>query len=374
MQPPGPRLAQGTSEPAALDQLEEAEKHMQQAEKEYDAALEVCEEAIKRHPDLEPRARLLMSRIYREKGRWHDAAVEAKKVVKKFPDSREAVDALKLIYRAHISAGHPQGTEAWILPLIEYDLIPARRGPEALERLCNIYSDMNGLEKVLATATRLIETYPDSPEVKRAVSYIRSVYQRRGGTEAGLLRLREIIGRHSGTYLASCAQYEIGRVYVEKKDRPEAIKEHQNFMREYPDSPLYPIVQREIGELYFHEGNFGSAIAEFSKALKLYPEDPKYRARVLRALAVSYVKNGEYDEAIEQYQAILQMEHRFVGSYAAASQHAIGNIYYFYQRDYEEASKAYQKIVDDYPNSSWVPLAQKKIDIVRQRIEKAQKK
>jgi len=398
-----PCLGQASSGP---DLLKQAKTRVEQAAKEYDAALDLCRKVIESRPELEAQAKLLMGEIYLKKGRWQDAANEANRLVKKFPKSEEALRAMKLIYKAHITAGHPKGAENWLLPLVEGVLIPAGRGAEVLERLANIYLGMREYDKTLAAAHKLMNEYPDSPEVVKAVSYIRAVYQLRNGGDAALARMREFIAVHPGSYLASCAQYQIGGYYLGKRDRDRAIAEHEKLVREYPDSPLAPRVQRETAVLYFKQQKFDRAVAGFSKALGMYPDDPKNRSRVLRGLGVSYIKSRQYDKAIEQYQAVLQIEGQAenwypfaesfiahchlkkrdyqraieayeqvmakypgVGGFAAGAQYKIGYIHLL-QGDDAKALAAMRKVVANHPDSSWVKAAKRKIGQLEKRLSR----
>ncbi len=392
-----PCLAQESWEAAGLEQLKQAEKHVEQAGKEYDAALELCKEVARWHPKLEARAKFLMAQVYLKKGKWDDAAREANRLAKEFPESEEGLRALKLIYQAHIAGGNPKGAEKWFLPLVEGVFVPAGRGDEALERLANIYLGMREYDNTLATATRLINEYPGSAEVNKAVSYIFAVYRLQGGGEAGLARMQEFISVHPETYLASCAQYQIAGLYRRAKDRTRAIEELEKLVREYPDSPLCPRVQREIGQLYYHEKDFDRAIAATRNALEQFEPSPREKGAALRQLAALYAYNKEYDKAIGQYQTILQTEgledkwYRFaesfiaycyqekgeyeravefytrliakypaIGDFAAGAHYHIGYICSL-QGQHEEALKAYRRILDDYPDSSWVSYAEKEI-------------
>lgn len=388
----------GFAQPAAgPDQLKQAKKHLKQAEQEYDAALELCQQIIKSHPDLEPQTRLMMARIYLRKRKFYAALEQAQETISKYPKSEEALEGLDVIYEAHKLQGKADAAEPWLRRQVEVRLIPAGREAEALARLCKIYFKMGKFDTVLATAHKLIRKYPSSPEVQTAVYRVMRVYKARVGDEGAIIRLKEFVEGHPGTHLAACAQAELAQFYLGKKNRPQAITEYEKLLRAYPDSPLASAkIQRKIAGLYYYEGDVDRALVELDEALRLYPMEPDFRARTLYDVGLCYLKKREYDKAIEEYQKVLQLKdlegHRYayaetliaycysnndeydraielyrqivarypsVGEFAPGAQYKIGYIYSV-GGNYAQALEAFQKVLEDHPTSKWVPIANKR--------------
>jgi tetratricopeptide (TPR) repeat protein len=89
--------------------------------------------------------------------------------------------------------------------------------------------------------------------------------------------------------------------------------------------------------LYQDLGEFDNAIWAITQYINLAPDEPNpYDSR-----AEMYAKDGKLDQAIESYQKALAIDSEFYASRAG-----LGHMYLF-KRNYEEARKAYQVLVDE---------------------------
>ena len=136
---------------------------------------------------------------------------------------------------------------------------------------------------------------------------------------------------------AAEAQFAIGRMWEEMKKYWRAVEEYQKVVDRYPFSDLGPkVVERQyvIANLFL-EGK--AKDREFANSL--LGSDYK-----VTDVFVKVIKNDPY------------------GPYAPASQYKIG-LFYIEKQAYQEARDAFEKTVNDYPDSKWAESARYQIAV-----------
>lgn len=102
------------------------------------------------------------------------------------------------------------------------------------------------------------------------------------------------------------AQYYTACQYYANKDHQRAIQEYQKLINTYPTAwQECQKAQFEIGQIYLYRlDNPQQAILEYQKAFQYYPKSfltPMTKIGIARA----YKRLGQYDLALEAYQAVL---------------------------------------------------------------------
>jgi tetratricopeptide (TPR) repeat protein len=112
-----------------------------------------------------------------------------------------------------------------------------------------------------------------------------------------------------------------------------------------------------LGELYYHEGKFTEAIESYERYLsKLSRRSPLY-SMVMSSIGYCYEELGKSNEAAEKFLQAATLEN------AASADHSYMNA----ARNYEKAGKAqearsyYQKVVDEFSESTLQGLAKSKL-------------
>ncbi len=163
------------------------------------------------------------------------------------------------------------------------------------------------------------------------------------------------------------AQMEWAMGFFEAKDYERAAKEFIRLVRTYPRSELAPESQYLAGVSYEMLDLPQEAFAAYKKLVEIYPFSPRFKDAIEREFGVAEafasgkrlklvgpITLPSLDKAIEIYEHIIAQAP--YGEYGARAQFRLGECYRRQQR-YEEASKAFQKVLDEYPNSSLVEEA-----------------
>lgn len=167
------------------------------------------------------------------------------------------------------------------------------------------------------------------------------------------------------------AQMDWAVGFFERKDYDRASKEFIRLVRTYPKSELAPEAQYLAGVSFELAGRSAAACESYKKLIEIYPFSPRFKDAIEREFTLAEelfagkrlqllgpIKVPALDKAIEIYQHVV--DHAPYGDYGDRSQLRLGESY-LRQSRYEEANRAFQKVVDEYPNSPLVEQAKFKV-------------
>ncbi len=158
-----------------------------------------------------------------------------------------------------------------------------------------------------------------------------------GKNEEALREYKKLLKYYPKAKEAAMAQFSVGRIWEDMKKFWRAVEEYQKVVDRYPFSDLGPkVVERQyvIANLFL-EGK--GKDREFAKSLL----GADYQ---VPDVFLKVIKNDPY------------------GSYAPASQYKIG-LFYLEKGSYQEARDAFEKTVNDYPDSKWAESARYQIAV-----------
>ena len=167
------------------------------------------------------------------------------------------------------------------------------------------------------------------------------------------------------------AQMDWAVGFFEGKDYSKAAKEFLKLVGAYPRSELAPEAQYLTGASFELMKRLGSAFTAYKKLIEIYPFSPRFQNAVEREFLIAEqlfqgerlrwvgpIKLPGLDKAIEIYEHVVQ--HAPYGEYGAKAQLKLGESF-LRQRRYEEAQRAFQKVMDEYPASPLVEEAKFKV-------------
>ncbi len=169
-------------------------------------------------------------------------------------------------------------------------------------------------------------------------------------------------------------QYDWAMQFYKEKNWDRAIEEFEKLPEVFPNSRLAAEGVYFLGLSQEEKKEFAKAADAYQKLIDRYPYSDRIKDAIRREFAIAKLfAEGEKikvvgiptfsgrDKAIELYQHIVK--NAPYGSYGDQAQFQIGEVHKSIG-DYEEARKAYQAMVDEYPNSELVPKARYQIAYV----------
>jgi len=158
-------------------------------------------------------------------------------------------------------------------------------------------------------------------------------------------------------------QFRYAVTLLVNKEYISAVGIFKDIIKNNSGSELADESQLNIGKAYYLFGDYKSAFRTYENILEMDPGSRRLHEILKREFQVG-VAQMERDEngAIKVFERII--ERNPLGFIAADSQVKIAECYY-QLRQFEEAEASYLSVMENYPNSEWVPYAQFRIPYSR---------
>ena len=132
----------------------------------------------------------------------------------------------------------------------------------------------------------------------------------------------------------------------------EAIEYYQNVLDdEDADIEIKKEAKYNIGLCLIWLGEYDEAGEVFNEMLSAYSDDGNATGYAQYCLAWIEVQEGKYHEAVARLQNKLAEKNCTDIELCARTQFKIGKIYLAFIDDYEKAQEAFQKVLQDYPDT-----------------------
>jgi serine/threonine protein kinase/Flp pilus assembly protein TadD/TolB-like protein len=165
--------------------------------------------------------------------------------------------------------------------------------PEVHLSLGSVYSVTGKNTEAVTELKKALELAPNSDEAYRNLG---DAYSRSGQTDEGIAAYQKAIAANAYNWLNHGA---LGKAYFELGDTAKALPEFQKVIELAPDNPLG---YGDIGSLYLRDGKWSESIPEFQKALALAPDSSTYSN-----LGTAYFFLKNYDQATKMYEKAVAM-------------------------------------------------------------------
>ncbi len=153
-----------------------------------------------------------------------------------------------------------------------------------------------------------------------------------------------------------------GVYYYKTKNYIEALETFDIFLRNYPESDFTVIAYLKKADLLYEMGRVNDAISVYKTVINDF-NIPEYARTVSKArygLSWCYLKNGQFKEAVEGFEKVLEVSDNVVVK--MSSQIQIADAYHETER-YDKALEAYSQILTQYPNTIYADYIQFQIGI-----------
>lgn len=166
-------------------------------------------------------------------------------------------------------------------------------------------------------------------------------------------------------------QYSWALEFYNEKNWDRAIEEFEKLAEAFPQSRLAAEGVYYTGLSWLEKGDIAKAADNFVKLVDKYPYSDRIKDAIRREFEIADdfasgakmkvlglpVLSGQ-EKALELYKHIVK--NAPFGTYGDQAQYKIGEVYKM-QAEFEEAQRAFQQVVDEYPNSELVPDARYQI-------------
>ena len=157
------------------------------------------------------------------------------------------------------------------------------------------------------------------------------------------------------------AYFEKAEAYEAANNKTAAIGVYRGLIKNYPASSLAPRAQYRIAELYLAQGNASKAFDNYQTLITRYPDTSEFEKAVAQQVVIAneFLQGRRMvflgmailpgtERAQKMYEAILQ--NAPYSKHAPIAQFNLG-LAFERQNEIGQARKAYQTVLDKYPNS-----------------------
>lgn len=140
----------------------------------------------------------------------------------------------------------------------------------------------------------------------------------------------------------------------------EAMDEFERIRKEYPHTAAGQLAQLQLGQGFLEQKQYDRAVETYRKFLDSKPRERLYRLFALENLGYAYEGQGDYQNALDSFQGLIDMGESFL--------QPLG--YFHKGRCYEklgkkeEALKNYRRFLEKFPDSTMAPTAKHKIGVL----------
>jgi|HubBroStandDraft_1064217.scaffolds.fasta_scaffold00081_48 eukaryotic-like serine/threonine-protein kinase len=159
--------------------------------------------------------------------------------------------------------------------------------------LGTVYSNTGKNTEAVAELKRALELAPNSDEAYRDLG---DAYSRSGQSDEGVAAYQKAVAANAYNWLNHLA---LGKAYLDLGDAAKSLPEFQRVTEIAPDNPLGYL---DIGSVYLREGKWSESIPQFQKALALAPDADTYSN-----LGTAYFFLKNYDQATKMYEKAVEM-------------------------------------------------------------------
>lgn len=148
------------------------------------------------------------------------------------------------------------------------------------------------------------------------------------------------------------AMYQAAYCLKQQGVYDEALSRYLEFINRFSDSEYVTDVYFDRGKIYTEKSDKDYDLARFNynSALKR-TVDPSRKAEIHLAFARTYYDEGDYENAILEYDKWLSNEEYLESAFTVKAKHLIANAHYLQgdlEKNWEKTVKAYQRVIDEH--------------------------
>ena len=220
-----------------------------------------------------------------------------------------------------------------------------------------------------------VSLFQGDPDSLREFQEIQAELRSASNAEA-VKRLEGMLAKSAGAPWAEAVEYHLAQAYRIMNDLRRALRQLDAFLDHYPQSPQAPRVLVNKGEILYAIGRDTRAEGEVNPASKMYldqaarvfqevqkksPGDRSLQAEMETYLGNTYVTMGDFIRARAAFQKVID-EYGDTSSAPSALFAQAGVC--LSEGDTDGAERAYGELTDKYPQTAYADKAKKKLESI----------
>ncbi len=212
-------------------------------------------------------------------------------------------------------------------------------GDDAIFELGHTYLRLGKLDNASETFLTMLEKYPNSPLTNKALLKLGLIYVNQDQNEKGLEYFKRVFANNPDEQTRKDALNGIEEIYINMDD----TEGYFAFLESIPGYDVSTIARDSImfkaAETQYGNGDYMKAAQSYTSYLKRFPNNSNSLSAYFRR-AESYLAIKAYDEALKDYDVVLQ---RLPNAYGEAAAKKSSLIAYNIKEDFAAAYTYYMK-------------------------------
>lgn len=319
--------------------------------KEYRKALDAHYEFVKKFPESKraPYALYTIGYIYNLEKRYDDAVHVFKKSLDQYPDSSVAPSvAIQLGISHYNNREYLDARRQFQALILKYER--SNEVGQAQLWIGKTYYAEKKYDLAQKQFGYVLEKFPDDPAAPDAIYHIALCRYRLNDPDGALLRLNEIIEKHSGWEKAGSAYFRKGQILQKKEDFFGAAENYRVVVEKYPQSDFFVEALELLADGYNKSGDPEEALSIYNRLLANFDLTPEAEKMILRKQGKLLFLKKEYQDSAASYARLHEKYPTYEGAPEAIYMRAQS---YYKIELYDQGLKLLDTLIKDYPNSQW---------------------
>jgi tetratricopeptide (TPR) repeat protein len=313
--------------------------------KKYERAIDALNGIFDKTSPLYPASLLDITTAYENINQLPKSINTLKIFIKEFPDS-EIIPSARLRLSTNLIT-----LEKYEYAIPELQAIldnPSTRETreKAYYQLCWCYSNMKDFEKVLSTANKFIELFPESDYITEVIFLQAGASFETKNYRDSLVFYKKVIDRNDSEKCSAESYYRAGVISAMEDAYTDSIEYFETFIERYKAHKMVNYTHVKLGEIYEKLKDYHAAIKHYIAYAEILP-DGEYVEYSTFHLALCYFYLGKYDSMASTF---AEFTERFPESLRRGE--AMYYLGWDFQRndDFENAILYFEKAFSDNKN------------------------
>lgn len=313
-----------------------------------------------------PQDKLYEARLALEKQEPLDAIIKAKEIIRDYPDDPAALDAHMLLAQCYYMSRELEQCRAHLKIVMDTLGLGNPKGQVALENTITTYLVEGNYDAGTTVVLNAMSTVPEEAPFYRSLQMrLASLYQARNLHEKARNIYRSILEHETDQEILTTALESLTSAYIANKQYDKAISEYEQFLKSHPDTELKPVVLCAIAFITEKKGEDAKAQALYDQSIKEFHTaidktlETEAKVNLILQLARAYLLRGENDKALQEFNRIANDFPN--SSRVPEALFEIGGVYQK-NREYDKAIEWFQKIEATYPQTRLASSARFRIN------------
>lgn len=220
-------------------------------------------------------------------------------------------------------------------------------GDYAMFQIGNSYYRSEQNYEAVTTFRKFLRIYPYSRLREQAQYNIAYIYLNSENYSQAVEEFKTVINKYPNTSWAARSQYNIGDTYYNAGEYKKAIEAYRKVMEKYPESEYILEAVNGIQYAQLSSGKTDSSSAVLEEFLASHPHT-SMADRLRFRQADNFMQSGNYSRAIDEFQQYIRITNN---QQLLPDAHFNLAVAYEQVNKIDEAVNQYQLIVEEYPNS-----------------------